>query len=267
MGGASAGCAACAGRRLSFAAVWTLLLPACASIAIHGREGLQKVRPGLRHPPSKLTRHAVPLLAHPRRPPPRQLQAQRQQRRHRRLGRPAARRPPQPRRRAQGVRDRLRRPHQAPQPFGPVLSSSRIPAQIADSDAYDTQAIRDWSRFVASCAAFVVVSPQYNGGYPGELKNAVDHLYHEWHGKPVAVVAFGGHGGGKCAAQLQTVFNQVKMRVVPEPVCVTLPRSYITGGDRVPKDGEHPEFLAQYAEAVHEAADKLKGLVAETAAA
>ncbi|KIP11365.1 hypothetical protein PHLGIDRAFT_99501 [Phlebiopsis gigantea 11061_1 CR5-6] len=157
-------------------------------------------------------------------------------------------------------------PTKAPQPFGPVLYSACLPAQIDASDAYDTPVIRDWSRFIASCDLFVVVTPQYNGGYPGELKNAIDHLYREWHNKPVAIVAFGGHGGNKCAAQLQTVFNQVKMRVVPEPVCITLPRSYITGGDRVAKDGEYPEFLAQYVEAVHDAADKLKALVAETAA-
>ena len=153
-------------------------------------------------------------------------------------------------------------PHTPPHPLGPVVDGSKLPAQVQDAAGYASPGVRAWSRFAASCAAFAVLSPEYNGGYPGELKNAIDHLYYEWAGKPIAVVAFGGHGGNKCAAQLQTVFNQVKMRVVPESVCITLPRSYITGEDRVPKDGEYPEFLGQYVEAVNEIADKLKSLLA-----
>ena len=149
-------------------------------------------------------------------------------------------------------------PTKAPQPYGPVVDGSRIPAQIIDVSGYSTDAIQEWSRFIASCAGFIVVTPQYNGGYPGELKNAIDHLYHEWRGKPVITITFGGHGGGKCAVQLQGVFAQLKMRMPAEPVCVTLPRPYVEGEERVPTDGNHPDFLAQYVEAVGEAADKLR---------
>ncbi|GJE86176.1 NAD(P)H-dependent FMN reductase [Phanerochaete sordida] len=149
-------------------------------------------------------------------------------------------------------------PTQAPQPYGPILDSSRIPAQINDATGYSTEPLQAWSRLIASCAGFIVVTPQYNGGYPGELKNAIDHLYAEWRGKPVITIAFGGHGGGKCALQLQGVFAQLKMRMPAEPVCVTLPRTYIEGADRVPVDGDFPEFLAQYADAVGEATDKLR---------
>lgn len=46
---------------------------------------------------------------------------------------------------------------------------------------------------------------QYNWGYPAALKNAIDYLYHEWKGKPAAIVSYGTRGGGKAAAQLQQV--------------------------------------------------------------
>ena len=46
---------------------------------------------------------------------------------------------------------------------------------------------------------------QYNWGYPAALKNALDFLYKEWHNKPAGIISYGGHGGGKAAAQLQQV--------------------------------------------------------------
>ncbi|EKM61095.1 uncharacterized protein PHACADRAFT_247470 [Phanerochaete carnosa HHB-10118-sp] len=149
-------------------------------------------------------------------------------------------------------------PTKAPHPYGPIIDGSRLPAQINDAQEYSTEAIQEWSQFIASCAGFIVVTPQYNGGYPGELKNAIDHLYREWRGKPIITIAFGGHGGGKCAVQLQGVYAQLKMRIPVEPVCLTLPRTYIEGEERVSTDGKYPDFLAQYVDAVGEAADGLK---------
>ena len=154
-------------------------------------------------------------------------------------------------------------PATLPRPFGPVIDATQIPAQVFDPSQYDSEAIRDWSRFVSSCSGFVVVTPQYNAGYPGELKNAIDHLYNEWLRKPVMIVTFGGHGGGKCATQLQTVFNHLRMQVILEPVCIWLPRSYICEGDRVSyvPGCEFPDFLAPYTEPVKAAADQLKDIL------
>jgi NAD(P)H-dependent FMN reductase len=71
-----------------------------------------------------------------------------------------------------------------------------------------------WSSKIASADGFVIVTPQYNWGYPAPLKNAIDHLYREWAGKPVLIVSYGGHGGGKCAAQLRQVLEGIKMRPI-----------------------------------------------------
>src|SRR5580658_5262594 len=70
---------------------------------------------------------------------------------------------------------------------------------------YVCASTRRWSELVAGAAGVVLVSPQYNWGYPAALKNAIDHLYREWRGKPAVIVTYGGHGGGKCAAQLLQV--------------------------------------------------------------
>lgn len=134
-------------------------------------------------------------------------------------------------------------PHIAPHPLGPVLDPI-IPAAVKSAEKYASPAVREWSRLVSSCPGFIILTPQYNWGYPGELKNALDQLYHEWRGKPVLIVTYGGHGGGKCAEQLSQVLEgALKMRVVGR-VGVTLPEEYIRGDLRV--GGETPEFLRQY---------------------
>jgi NAD(P)H-dependent FMN reductase len=152
-------------------------------------------------------------------------------------------------------------PSKPPHPLGPVVYGGKPPAQIPDSMSYTAPAIRDWSRFVSSCAGFVVLSPEYNSGYPGELKNALDHLYHEWNGKPVMLVTYGGTGGAKCAAQLQTVLSALRMDVVPDPVGITLPMPYLAGSDRVSPNGDFPDFLTSYVDPVSASVDKLKALL------
>jgi len=56
--------------------------------------------------------------------------------------------------------------------------------------------------------AIVVVSPEYNNGYPGVLKNALDYFLPEYKRKPVGIVTVsgGGFGGINALAQLRLVF-------------------------------------------------------------
>ena len=88
----------------------------------------------------------------------------------------------------------------------PLFDEPGIPSAITNRpDGYANQHTRRWSAWVSALDAFVFVTPQYNWGIPAGLKNAIDYLFHEWHGKPAMIVTYGGHGGSKCAAQMQTV--------------------------------------------------------------
>src|SRR5437763_395771 len=50
---------------------------------------------------------------------------------------------------------------------------------------------------IKSSDGVIIVTPEYNGGYPASIKNAIDLLTAEWHHKPVAIstVSNGGFGG------------------------------------------------------------------------
>lgn len=92
----------------------------------------------------------------------------------------------------------------------PMDDEPNIPAQ----GEYLHEHTRAWSRKVAEGHAVVFVTPQYNWGYPAPLKNALDHLYREWSGKPALIVSYGGHGGGKCADQLRQVLTGMGLQPV-----------------------------------------------------
>ncbi|KKK26878.1 hypothetical protein ARAM_001223 [Aspergillus rambellii] len=112
----------------------------------------------------------------------------------------------------------------------PLYNEPGIPSQIrSPADDYVHDHTRTWSREIASFAAFIFVTPQYNWGYPASLKNAIDYLYHEWAGKPAMIVSYGGHGGGKAAAQLREVLQGVRMKPLEEMVALTFPSKQLLG--------------------------------------
>src|SRR5882672_10337013 len=40
---------------------------------------------------------------------------------------------------------------------------------------------------IKSADGVIIVTPEYNGGYPASIKNVTDLLYDEWHRKPIAI--------------------------------------------------------------------------------
>jgi NAD(P)H-dependent FMN reductase len=63
---------------------------------------------------------------------------------------------------------------------------------------------------IARADAFVVVTPEYNHGYPAALKLVIDSASREWQAKPVAFVSYGGVSGGlRAVEQLRQVFAEL----------------------------------------------------------
>jgi len=60
---------------------------------------------------------------------------------------------------------------------------------------------------------FIIVSPEYNHSFPGELKLLLDNFYEEFTHKPVAIcgVSAGKLGGARMVEQLRLVFIQFSM--------------------------------------------------------
>lgn len=69
---------------------------------------------------------------------------------------------------------------------------------------------------VKNADGIIIVTPEYNGGYPASLKNVVDLLYEEWHNKPVAIstVSDGIFGGSQVLTSLQFTLWKMKVRTV-----------------------------------------------------
>jgi len=67
---------------------------------------------------------------------------------------------------------------------------------------------------------FIVLTPEYNHGYPAALKNAMDHTFVEWVRKPIAFVGWGNVGGSRAIEQLRQVAVEFEMAPVRHAVHV-----------------------------------------------
>lgn len=71
--------------------------------------------------------------------------------------------------------------------------------------------VLDFAKKIKSADGIIIVTPEYNGSFPASLKNAIDLLYDEWHGKPVSIstVSSGIFGGSQALVSLQFVLWKI----------------------------------------------------------
>lgn len=133
------------------------------------------------------------------------------------------------------------------------------PGLPALGNAYSQPHTQAWSDKITHADAVIFVSPQYNWGYPAVLKNAIDHLYHEWREKPAAIVSYGGHGGTRCAKQLRQVAASVKMRVVDSAPAIRLPEAIIRRNAPFVPEHDFSRYKPKIRRALAELADQVHG--------
>lgn len=80
-----------------------------------------------------------------------------------------------------------------------------------------------WSDLLTRARGIVIVAPEYNHSFPGELKLLLDAAYKEYRDKPVAIcgVSNGPVGGARMAEQLKLVLLAFQATVVNAAVYVT----------------------------------------------
>ncbi|MBM4576070.1 NADPH-dependent FMN reductase [Rhodococcus hoagii] len=90
---------------------------------------------------------------------------------------------------------------------------------------------------IGNADAFVVVTSEYNHGYPAALKTALDTVKYEWRAKPVGFVAYGGMSGGlRAVEQLRQVVAELHMVSVREAVSFHQARKHFDPADGAAND-------------------------------
>ncbi len=88
-------------------------------------------------------------------------------------------------------------------------------------EPYKNEAVARFTKKIEEGDAFVIVTPEYNHGTSGVLKNALDWVYPEWNNKPVAFVSYGGVGGARAVEQLR--LNAIELQMAPIRNSVHIP--------------------------------------------
>ncbi len=85
----------------------------------------------------------------------------------------------------------------------------------------------------------IIVTPEYNGGYPASLKNVIDLLLPEWRHKPVgiATVSAGAFAGTQVITSLQFTLWKMKAWTITEMFAVAkVQDNYDENGNAINKE-------------------------------
>ncbi|MDP3004152.1 MAG: NAD(P)H-dependent oxidoreductase [Candidatus Azambacteria bacterium] len=93
----------------------------------------------------------------------------------------------------------------------PFFNESMSPS--FKQEPYKNEAVARFTKKIEEGEAFVIVTPEYNHGTSGVLKNALDWVYPEWNNKPIAFVSYGGVGGARAVEQLR--LNAIELQMAP----------------------------------------------------
>ncbi|MFZ2804648.1 MAG: NAD(P)H-dependent oxidoreductase [Patescibacteria group bacterium] len=144
-----------------------------------------------------------------------------------------------------------------------VVSPYVTPEKYRQMKSLERAAPAEWQKIMTEADALVIVSPEYNHGYPGPLKEMLDSLYVEYHHKPVGICGASGFlGGGRMVEQLREVVVELHMVPIREAIYVPIVWEAFNE-DGTPKDASmtskwEPFFteLFWYAEVLKEGREK-----------
>ena len=105
---------------------------------------------------------------------------------------------------------------------------------------YPNDAVARFGQAIDRADGFIIVTAEYNHGYPASLKNAMDYLFAEFNRKPVAFVGYGNVGGARAIEQLRQVVVELEMAPLRHAVNI-LPELMISARSAEPFS---PELFA-----------------------
>jgi NAD(P)H-dependent FMN reductase len=87
---------------------------------------------------------------------------------------------------------------------------------------YAHEHTKAWSAVIAKFDGYVFVTPEYNHGTSGALKNAIDFLYKEWNNKAAGFAGYGSASGVRAVEQLRLVMGELQVADVRAQVQLSL---------------------------------------------
>src|SRR6202012_2946455 len=79
---------------------------------------------------------------------------------------------------------------------------------------YEKSHTKAWSAPCAGLDGYIFVTPEYNHGTSGALKNAIDFVFKEWNDKAAGFVGYGSVGGARAVEQLRVVLAECQIATV-----------------------------------------------------
>jgi len=100
----------------------------------------------------------------------------------------------------------------------PLLDESVPPSR----GQYSQEHTKTWAAKIDSFDGYVFVTPEYNHGICGALKNAIDFIFREWNNKAAGFVGYGSAGGVRAVEHLRLVMAEVQVATVRNQVALSL---------------------------------------------
>lgn len=112
------------------------------------------------------------------------------------------------------------------EPVSPAMSGGK----------YSNEIVNKWSEKIMDGDAFIIVTPEYNHGYPAVLKNALDSIFPEWNRKAVGFVSYGNAGGARSVEQLRQVVIELQMVPIRSAIHIPVDVYMAVMNEKVPVD-------------------------------
>jgi NAD(P)H-dependent FMN reductase len=120
--------------------------------------------------------------------------------------------------------------------FNLPLLDEAIPPSL---HMYQLDHTKAWAAKIDQYDGFIFITPEYNHGISGALKNAIDFIYKEWTDKAAGFVSYGSTGGVRAVEHMRGVMAEIQIADVRAHVSLSLYTDFVNFSEFKPNDAIH----------------------------